>query len=559
MAVVAATPGDAYWISDCGNKALVAKQLLETRFADASLEQAAVGSVPVERWFPIPRGFALRRGDSFVSAYPPLYSGLAAIGLSALGPHGLRLPSALGAAACSLFFVFWAGPMLGRAAATAGALVLGLATPLFFYGVTVWEHSLTVAAVVLACALLSQERVGRWASAGAAIGAACWLREELGLFALAVVAVAIVRRQSPRLVLAFAAGVAVLGAALLVFNVAYYGNPLGGHVLANLGSEAPESGPVSRFTALPGLLGGVGHGPGERWAFSLLALVLPLAGAVLPRRLRGSNSVALGLALAGLVVWGIAGWRMLSGERPLSELSAHNGLLLQWPMLVLVGLGARRLFEEPACRALHTGAVAGALFAAMVLSWGIAMPVAYGIQVGSGVHWGPRVLLPALPALVLFSLVAAHGRTSGVRAAWGALALAGVLSSVHATVFLAQQKTDGALFVERVRELEPRALVTSHSLLPQVLAALWDDKTWLLTRGAKSVLMASLALERGGEREFLQVVRAGNPSASWLPGVQCEVEFKHRGRGRYFDLDVRRCRFDSSAGERPALAPSDRG
>ncbi len=551
MAVVVATPGDAYWINDCGNKALVAQRLLETRFADASFEQAAAGSVSTERWFPITHPFALRRGEAFISAYPPAYSALAAAGLAALGAHGLRLPAALGVAACAALFVIWAGPALGRAAALAGALVLGLATPLFFYGVTVWEHSLTVAAALVACVLLSQERVGRWAAAGAMVGAACWLREELGLFALAVAAAALLRRQSPTLVGAFAAGVGVPVAALIVFNVAYYDNPLGGHLLANLGPDAPAGGQLSRFTAVPGLLGGLGHGPGGRGAFALLGVVLPLAGAMAPCRLRNSSVLALGLALAGLVGWGLAGSRMLTAARPLSQLVAHNGLLLQWPMLVLAGLGARRLFEDPACRALRTGALAGALFAVLVLAWGIALPSGFGVQVGAGVHWGPRVLLPAFPALVLFALAAAHGGTPGARVAWGALALAGVLSTAHATAFLVHQKLDGARFIERVLELEPRALVTSHPFLPQHFAALWDDKTWLLAPDANSMQAATLALRSGGEREFLYVVPAGKPLASWLPGVQCALAFEHRGRHlHYLDLDVQRCRFETTLRQR---------
>jgi hypothetical protein len=68
-----------------------------------------------------------------------------------------------------------------------------------------------------------------------------------------------------------------------------------------------------RFSALPGLLGGFGHGEAESRMFTLLALALPLAGALAPRRVRQSTWLPLALAAAALAVWGMAAARMLAG------------------------------------------------------------------------------------------------------------------------------------------------------------------------------------------------------------------------------------------------------
>ena len=38
LVVVYATPRDAFWIADCGNKALLAKRLLDTRYTALHLE-----------------------------------------------------------------------------------------------------------------------------------------------------------------------------------------------------------------------------------------------------------------------------------------------------------------------------------------------------------------------------------------------------------------------------------------------------------------------------------------------------------------------------------------
>ena len=300
LAVIAATPGDAYWINDCGNKALVAERLLESGFRQADFAQPGLSVDPEGRWFPIPPPFSLRRGAEFVSAYPLAYPALAAPGLAVWGARGLRLPAALGAAVAAALLAAWLAPVLGSAGALAAGLVLGLATPLLFYGVTVWEHAPATALALAGWILLSRPKPLAWCAAGALTGLACWLREEMALMVLAVIAAALLARAPLRRVAAFAACAAAPLAALALFNQAFYGDPRGGHVAANLaGGVLAGRAVAERFSALPGLLGGFGHGAGERWSFTLLALALPLAGALAPRRARESSWLPLVLAAAG--------------------------------------------------------------------------------------------------------------------------------------------------------------------------------------------------------------------------------------------------------------------
>jgi hypothetical protein len=428
---------------------------------------------------------------------------------------------------------------------------LGLATPLFFYGVTVWEHSLTVALTLAAWLLLADERPARWAAAGVLVGLACWLREELALMALAVVAVAAVGRQPGRALLAFVAGVAVAGAPLVAFNANLYGNPLGGHVAMNLAAGTGVGNAVDRLTAFPGLFGGFGHAPVERRMFVLVGLALPLASALAPRRLRDAAWLAPALAAAGLLAWGVAASRMWSGVSPLRELVLHNGLVLQWPAVVLAGVGARRVLAEPAFAGLRMAVLAGVVFAGLVVASGILFPTSHGVQVGAGVHWGPRVLLPALPALLLLSLAAAARHPLPARIAWGALAGAGVLSTALCVWFLAHQKLDAERFARQLRGLAPEAVATAHPMLAQHLASLWDEKVWLLTPDRASLELAAQRLRQQGERAFVVVALAGTPPPSGIPGVRCAPAFQHRGRRlHYLDLDVQECRITPLPGSR---------
>jgi hypothetical protein len=545
VGLLLSTPGDGYWINDCGNKALVSQRLVDTGFASAAFARPDASFDPTGRWFPVPAPFSVRRGQEILSAYPPAYPALAAPLYAALGPIGLRLPAALGVAASVLLFALWAAPAAGRGGALLGSLLLGLGTPLFFYGVTVWEHAPSLALALFALLLASRGGAARYAAAGLLVGLACWLREELLLLAPALVLAALLRREPLRYLAAFAAGVAPALAALAAWNARHFGSPLGGHVLANLGSAAGGdflAGEVSRLTAVSGLLGGFGHGPAERAAFTAAALCLPLAGAVAPRRLRASPALPLLLAGLGLVAWAVAAGRMFAGEDPLRELTLHNGLLLQWPLLALAGQGARRVFSDPAWAGMRLACGAGLAFLLLVLAAGMLFPSGAGVQVGAGVHWGPRVLLPALPVLVLLAWAAVSDASPAARAAFALLALAGLLSTALSVWFLVHQKQDAARLTERLRALPPRIVVTSHPLLAQHLPSLWRDKTLLLTADPASLRDLAALLSLRQVDEFVFVGPPGAVLSGLAPGLACRVAFQHRGEPLgYLDLDAQVC------------------
>ena len=561
LAVIAATPGDAYWINDCGNKALVAERLLETGFRQADFAQPGRALDPEGRWFPIPPPFALRRGAEFVSAYPLAFPALAAPGLAAWGARGLRLPAAFGAAAAAALLAAWLAPVLGAG----GALAAGLAAGARDTALLLRRHrlgarsgararaggldpALAAAAPRLVrggsarrCRLLAARGDGVDGARGDRRRAAC---------ARAAAAVA-----------AFAAGAAAPLAALALFNHALLrrsarracrGEP------RRRGVRRPRA-VAERFSALPGLLGGFGHGAGEQRVFALLALALPLAGALAPRRVRESSWLPLALAAAGLAAWAVAGARMLAGPSRLQELVQHNGLLLQWPLLAFAGLGIDRVRRDPAWSGLRVGVTAGLLFLGLVLAAGILLPSGFGAQVGAGVHWGPRVLLPALPALVVLAAAGLVGRAPAARLAWAALALAGVASSALSVWFLAQQTADGARFAERLRG-EGRARDRhAPSFLGPAAGRLWKERPMLLTLDAAALQAASLEVRRAGEPGFILIAPAGARLGSTLPGVGLRARVPAPGQlSRLLRPRRGRCAFAESgraAARRVTLQP----
>ena len=189
-----------------------------------------------------------------------------------------------------------------------------------------------------------------------------------------------------------------------------------------------------------------------------------------------------------------------------------------------------------------------------MLAAGILLPSGFGAQVGAGVHWGPRVLLPALPALVVLAAAGAQGRPPAARLAWGALVLAGLASSALAVWFLAQQKLEAERFSQRLRGESQRVILTTNPFLGQQLAPLWKQKTILLALDLPSLQASAQAIQREGEPGFVFVAPAGAQLSGVLPGLACSPAFQHRGRYLdYFDLDALRCGF---AGSSPPLAPA---
>jgi len=118
-----------------------------------------------------------------------------------------------------------------------------------------------------------------------------------------------------------------------------------------------------------------------------------------------------------------------------------------------------------------------------------------------------------------------------------------LLSSALATAFLAEQKRDAARFQAAVRAQPERYVVSTHPLLAQHLAGLWDDKPLLLATDPPSLAAAIAGLRSSGVARFLLVVPAGARAAS-VAGASCTTADRHRGaRLHYFDLDLQRCRF----------------
>lgn len=539
LAFVHGTRSDAYWTGDCANKALVAARLLETGFRDPSFDYPAVALDPERRAFPLP-ALGVPRGGGHVSVFPVAYPALSAPFLALLGPPGLRWPAALGTGACAALFALWLMPAVGRRVALGAGAGFGLATPLFFYGTTVWEHSLTVALVLGAAVALQRPGVKPALGAGAAIGLAAWLREELALLGVVLVALELLHARASARALALAAGGGVFGAALAVFNQAVYGSVLGPHAaaldpaLALAGTGAAEL--ATRIASL--LVGRAGSAP-EAWALSGLAVVALALTVVLERRAPGGlPAFALGGAL-GLGAFALALVHVLDGP-PLLGLVRWNGLLPQVPLVALAGIGCVRAFRSEACEPLRPGILAGLGFLLVAAVLGLVTQSVFGM----GLHVGPRKLLPALPALAALAVLAVctAPATRAARTSGALLALAGLSASGLAGILLLHQKAESGALQDRLRERPERFAVSGDAMLTQALSGIWHD-TPLLFAPQPDVLRPLVAeMRRQRVESFLAIASQATPTGDPTLRVQCRPLPPHRGAViGYWDTDLATC------------------
>jgi hypothetical protein len=549
VAVIATTPDDAYWIGDCGAKALLARHLVSTGFGSLVFDYPASALDPSGAAFPIVPPFAVRHGNDFVSQYPPAYPAVAAPFLAWLGPAGLRVPAALGAAACAFLFAVWTAPVFGVRWASAGGIVLTVATPLFFYGVTVWEHSITVALVLGAVVALARRDPGRFVLGGSLVAAAGWFREETLLALPALALASYVRDRNWRDLAWIAAGAAPVVASLAAFNFAAFGNPLGVHVTANLHTRPPL---IESIRHAGTLLGGLGTAPQENTALALAALTAIALGAT---ALRGEGSRTIGLvgaALIGASIWSRGTTSIFRADVPFIELARYNGLAVQLPFVCLAGFGAARIARDSACAPLRLGILTGLGFLAFFLPFRVTVS-----EFAIGGHWGPRMLLPAAPALVALALAAVQ-RPAGVpnrvgRAIWALGIGAGLLSSALAMTLLVAQKREASALQQRISAAPQEVLVTTHPALGQHLAEIWGDRPMLLARNPAGLAGLTVNLRDRGFDEFLLIWK---PTPQALPArvgnARCTPAGRHTGIHvrRIFDVDLLVCTLPGAASSR---------
>jgi hypothetical protein len=423
----------------------------------AELPYAGRGIDPEARFFPIGEPFVRVIDGKAVSQYPPTFALVSRPFVRMLGALGGFVLPLLGA-----LLAAWGAARLAAQwdedAALWAFLFAGPLGPLAWYGTQFWEHTL-VASCVAWAAVSWPGRRGAPIVSALLLALGTWMREETVLFVPALMAGGFaarwrpsesVDRARPISARSFALFVAVYCLALVPF-LAWQrwstGSALGFHFSGNLGGSLSEVLFTGRAEVVRGLLW---SGPKSATGAAEMALTIVAALCVLgAARLSNARARSVGFLLASAFMGAVAAncARALITDRAMPMTLIHTSGLLLFAPWVLAALAGSR-------------ASATSLMVAAAVALVLVLLVTPSIT-AFALHWGPRVLLSALP---LLAAAAALGVT---RLRSGTAGIIPRLASTLLVVACLALQVFGGWIQARVTKGAAEQLQRTRSLLAQ--------------------------------------------------------------------------------------------
>jgi hypothetical protein len=378
-----------FFVGDSGVKYLQARILVANQWSGFAIPNPAPRIDPDASFSVlVPNQFGRRGRDAdFYGAYSELFTVPVSICLKLFGMRGIYLIPILGCLG-TMILTYRLSLRLAPRTAWLTPLWIGAGSPMLFYSVDLWEHTLATllatTSLVVVVTALDTFSVWRFALAGAALGAAIAVREELYALLPAGVAVLIwvqPRQRLPAALAAVAGALAVLGPHWAL-KYAEVGHP------AQLGFMRTLRGtlvgaPLASISAAIELVV-----PPAIW-------LIPLATAGLARwRITRASDARnqrwwclLIAATVALWVSADAWWLVRTGNHP-------SDLLRTFPLtLFLFFFPTAKGASADARRVLHLILTVAAVFTA-----GMCLASTLNVELRHP-QWGPRFLMPVLPLI----------------------------------------------------------------------------------------------------------------------------------------------------------------
>ena len=471
---------EVVYSGDIGVKYVQAQALVANRFRSMDISYPGGFLDPDRRFFPLRPPFIMLVDGTPQAIFPPASAVTQAAAVAVAGFRGMIVLT-LAAAALILYSAWRLAPE--REAAVV-VLALGLASPLWFYAVSGWEHAPGVALGTLGVAIAVTSPSSAFALlAGMAVGAGATIRDEVILLAPGLAFAVWLRTRRTTPVAATVLGALIPLALAMVLEVWWFERPAAAHLrhavhllqaALNTTDAANPDVPVlqpmtvrQRYEAVVQywLLGyGI-----DRWiiAFGVTGL---LAFAI---RWRTGSS-------AGILAWlaGILGLAWLDLYELIRLPKWLAGLHRVAPYLVFA------LFLPP------RGSPADNRIPAIVLFTTVAyLLLAFiGADTHGGKSLGPRLLLPLLPLLTVAAVmrISAHVRSDVRLERWtGAVGVLLLCMSLTMHVFgtsvaYYNRNQDDVSALSAVASSRVRVVVADDTATAQLLMPLYGRKVIFL-------------------------------------------------------------------------------
>jgi hypothetical protein len=243
VALARGLPAHTFYAGDSGVKLIATRQAVDSPSRPFEIPLPHIDGTPV----PFVEPFFLVHGNHSHAVTPELFPLLTAPFVALGGVRGAYVLPALGALLAFAATAWLARLLDRRRSGAAVMLMLFLGTPLFFYGLELWEHAPAAGVAALAAALFvralendtpgagAARRFGPTFGAGVCFGLAVLLRPEALWFAVALFAASKLLRSRPPAVhvVVAAAGLVAALVPLTLYTLQHFGHPIPPHVTGN--------------------------------------------------------------------------------------------------------------------------------------------------------------------------------------------------------------------------------------------------------------------------------------------------------------------------------------
>ncbi len=489
---------DAVYSGDIGVKFVQARALAAQRFTSLDMSYPGEFLDPDRRFFALRPPFVMRAGTETQAIFPPASALVHAVAVAFGGVQGMVAVTIVAAFVTLYSTAKMAEPSLRPAV----LIALGLASPLWFFAISGWEHAPALAggAAALACAMALPARSAGLV-AGFCLGLGATQRDEVLLLTPGLIAILWLRTRAWQPIAMAIVAIALVVVATAAMDTLWFGRPPAAHLrhavhflqgswmAADPGTDLPSLRPFTmrqRYeTVIQYWLLGYGN---DRVIAAYAAGLVAALGLWWTRR-----------STAGLLVWLIAivALAAIDLREVVTAPKWLAGMQRVSPYLVFALLpsaaGARWSW-------MRTAALVTAV-TYIVLAYA-------GVDTTGGKSLGPRLLLPLFPILTVAAIssirdyLRAPVRIDRWIGAVGAILVAMTLV-IHAAgtipAYVARNRDDGAA-IHAVAAAPERIVVSDDMFTAQLLMPLYFRKIILLADrpDLASALGAKMAADRVG-------------------------------------------------------------
>lgn len=500
-------PHDAFYGPDPGVKFL---QVVNFSLQDQSLAYPGRSLDPSHHFVPFDPPFVFEKNKEFYGIYSPTFVGLSSFFYFLFGFDGLYIIPLL-----SLWAVLILTTLLVRAVAPGwqalAPLVIGLGSPLLFYALTFWEHTLGMALATGSILLFyrssrhNHTRSGLFFAGGLA-GLGFTFRPELGAWCLAMLLSALFvwsdNRVRIRIVIAFSTGVLLIIGLFQVYEWVTFGTLVRRHITNNYGAFFQQEllGWLHRQVSFMMTL----LLPGQQrtlwkvlWS-SVLILILLFPAL---RQSVSQTTVRILVLLLSFIMGGLL-------FNSIGSAMMFEDVTQTFPLICFIAL-TLVIPRTTACADEYN--LLSFLFRTVVIFLVFVFLTTFN---EGGGQWGPRYLLAILPAIIviIFGCLAHMNRESISRLFWIPtvvlliiLIFQGFVMQYQGVAQLHAQKMMQQAMNKQVAMLPEQIVVIDWSSTAFVLAPVFYDKTFLLVNAPQEVEALIQMLRMNGITDFAYV------------------------------------------------------